>query len=933
MAFPSGDRVSAEPAGVTKFFIRGKFWMAKALVEAKSFLSKTTMSHTPSGSNSHAGPSGSQNITFNGPYGSSEPQNAAQAAQNTSGHPDFTSNNPESSGLSGGGPHSGVFPLQLQHPPGQQVLFQHPIPSPQLAPPHPQYQQQPPPFQSIGFPQPIQPFQGMGPPIPPQMAIPLRITLGNIIAHSEGCAVCTNYIAHMAMASTTDEFNEIMSQRDSHIRGTAPSSSSGTCNHELLISSLQEQLSSLRGMRDIERQTMGDRILALELERDDYCERYHQERAQVDELTRENDELNESRRYWKYRYGTLDREAEPKVAGPSSSGSKTTEPATQVARDGRPRNTKKSDRKGKGREVPMVPLEQRISHTEGMDSHDSNVPLARRMSPMREDMELTRVPVSTTASSDAGSVVVRLPLNTLSSEFNPHVPPRVEEGSGRSAEPYEGPYSSTPTGVTRLTLPESSDVSDDFEPDPHPNRLKGEARLRQNRINKEAKRKMYEDSVRRNKILGLPPPQKNTKRSKKREFDALRRDFSKEEFQQPTTAEEVDTINHALRESDSFTPPRLMWRTMQGMRRIYEYARAIPAANRSELERALVSRFNYIPKWYNDALAAQKKKPFVFPNSQLSTTNASRHQTESSVPHDSSESLNPAAAEPTTESSTARPRQSLQTRLAEVQDSRAWEGLTEDHTIAEWAERMLHTPSSDHLPGVRLEMVDYTFAANTRGIRGMLEVQRLLPNVLGLNDTASLEANIYIHLVLCELAYLPGITPHSTHRPGPLPMYAGPVGIEQITFDLSLRGYTRDHLSDMSLYLMWWIEDVAHQIPNLGSYTSSVTCWYNTLIEEYRVVDQISPNTGRFAELQLIREALIPKADRIAPNGAEATTSGTATNDVPAPAPSSAALPPEAGISTEVPEPVDWDQMTHDANGDPILDYGEGDDTGMDIAR
>ncbi|KAJ3716832.1 hypothetical protein C8R42DRAFT_644788 [Lentinula raphanica] len=428
----------------------------------------------------------------------------------------------------------------------------------------------------------------------------------------------------------------------------------------------------------------------------------------------------------------------------------------------------------------MVPLEQRLSQTGGAENRDPTIPLARRLSPMREDTDLPGVPVSTTASSDAGSVVVRLPLNTLSSEFNPHTQSRVEEGSGRTAEPYEGPYSSTPAGVTRLTIPEESDTG-------------------------------------------------------------------------------------------------------------------------------------------------------------------------TSASHDSPESLNPTGTENPTEGTTARPRQSLQTRLAEVRDGRAWEGLTEDHTEAEWADRLLHTPNAELPQGVRLETVDYTFAANSRGIRGMIEVQRLLPNVLGLNDAASLEANIYIHLVLCELAYLPGayerilaapgLTPHPTHRPGPLPMYAGPVGVEQIAFDLSLRGYTREHLSDMALYLMWWIEDVSHQIPNMGT---AIQQHGPTFTEHYVFTDgstrDNTESAGRFAELQLIREALIPKADRIAPTGALTGASG-ATNDSgpaqsnPAPSTATVAPPPEAGISIDVPEPVDWDQETHDVNGDPILDYGDGDDTGMDIAR
>ncbi|KAJ3966205.1 hypothetical protein EV361DRAFT_872583, partial [Lentinula raphanica] len=105
-------------------------------------------------------------------------------------------------------------------------------PASNLPPPQNFYQPPPLPFHNSGFQQPLPPFQGMAPLPPPQMAIPLRITLGNIIAHSEGCAICTNYIAHMAMASTTDEFNEIMTLRDSRIRGAGSSSSSGSCNHD-----------------------------------------------------------------------------------------------------------------------------------------------------------------------------------------------------------------------------------------------------------------------------------------------------------------------------------------------------------------------------------------------------------------------------------------------------------------------------------------------------------------------------------------------------------------------------------------------------------------------------------------------------------------------------------------------------------------------------
>ncbi|KAJ3771729.1 hypothetical protein FB446DRAFT_704393 [Lentinula raphanica] len=814
---------------------------------------------------------------------------------NPSGSPDSNPPNPEVSGLLGGGHHAGVFPLQLQQQPAQQVSFQ-PTPASNLPPPQNFYQPPPLPFHNSGFQQPLPPFQGMAPLPPPQMAIPLRITLGNIIAHSKGCAICTNYIAHMVMASTTDEFNEIMTLRDSRIRGAGSSSSSGSCNHEPIISSLQEQLSSLRGIRDLKRQTMSDRILALELERDEYRNRYHQEREQVDDLTRENGELNESRRYWKYRYGTPEREPDDSLPGPSLSGSRKALPATQETQSETSRSKSKPDRKGKGKEVLMVPLEQRIATGREAEPRESPIPLSQRMSPMREDTDPPAVIASTTASSDAGSV------------------PRVEEGSGRTAEPYEGPYSSTPSGVTRLKLPELSDA------------------------------------------LGLPPPLKHGKRSKKREFDALRRTVSKEEFKSPSTPEEVDTINHALRESDSFQPPRLMWRTMNGMRRMYEHARAIPAVNRSELEKALVSRFNYIPRWYYEALAEQKKRPFVFPTMQAPQLTTNQPSAELIAPNDVAESSTTTGGPVSTGNSLAKPRQSLQTRLAEVRDQRSWEGLHEDHTIPEWADRIIHSTNSNHLPGMRVETVDYKFAANSRGIRGMLEVQRLLPNVLGLNDAASLEANIYIHLVLCELVFLPGayerilaapgISLHTTHRPGPLPMYAGPVGVEQIAYDLALRGYTPAHLSDLALYLMWWVQDIAHEIPNVGLAVQQqfVHVVRDVLVQHaHRGVPRSGPRfteqyvfsdgstrdnieaAGWFAELQLIVEALRLKVDRISPQEAGVGEAG-ASNE-PQPQPST------ADIVADVPEMVDWDQVTHDENGDPILDYGDGDETGMDMAR
>ncbi|KAJ3718791.1 hypothetical protein C8R42DRAFT_643855 [Lentinula raphanica] len=342
------------------------------------------------------------------------------------------------------------------------------------------------------------------------------------------------------------------------------------------------------------------------------------------------------------------------------------------------RSKSKPNRKGKGKEVLMVPLEQRIATGREAEPRESPIPLSQRMSPMREDTEPPAVIASTTASSDAGSVVIRLPQSTLSTEFNPHPQPRVEEGSGRTAEPYEGP------GV----------------------------------------------------------------------------------------------VNH------------------HGWTRVY---REFPGQASSE--------------------------------------------------------------------------------------------------------------STDPSGGVLCELV-------------------FLPGAYE------------------RILAAPGISPHTTHRPGPLPMYAGPVGVEQIAYDLALRGYTPAHLSDLALYLMWWVQDIAHEIPNVGLAVQQqfVHVVRDVLVQHaHRGVPRSGPRfteqyvfsdgstrdnieaAGRFAELQLIVEALRLKADRISPQEAGVGEAG-ASNE-PQPQPST------ADIAADVPETVDWDQVTHDENGDPILDYGDGDKTGMDMAR
>ncbi|KAJ3990931.1 hypothetical protein F5050DRAFT_1878528 [Lentinula boryana] len=117
---------------------------------------------------------------------------------------------------------SANYPYHSLHPPSHmQQSF------------HPQMQN---PIASYGYPMHMMAPQGQQ--TTSSSSTPLRITVGNIITHSDNCPMCMGYVAHLITAS---DFNDIISERDGNIQGES-SSLTNSQGRELVVSSLQEQL-------------------------------------------------------------------------------------------------------------------------------------------------------------------------------------------------------------------------------------------------------------------------------------------------------------------------------------------------------------------------------------------------------------------------------------------------------------------------------------------------------------------------------------------------------------------------------------------------------------------------------------------------------------------------------------------------------------------
>ncbi|KAJ3979283.1 hypothetical protein F5890DRAFT_1558934 [Lentinula detonsa] len=328
-------------------------------VQFGDFHESPNTQNAPLGANSTAGTPAFDNVTgpgFPGPFGGGSQlpptQHAPFGAPMNTGVPVFNNTlSPGLQGPSGGGSHTGPnfnnttsqfgtpgagpnfsspftgqnsyasasanYPYHLLHPPTHMQQSFHPLMQNPIA--------------SYGYPMPMMAPQGQ--PTTSSSSTPLRITVGNIITHSDNCPMCMGYVAHLITAS---DFNDIISERDGNIRGES-SSSTNSQGRELVVSSLQEQLASTSRAHETERQNLKDRIAAPEIERNELRARHESDVAQIDDIVRDCQEAHDRRQYWKAQYYDLRDQGDRQDAN--------TSPTVAVA--------KKLD-KGKGKEVTTV---------------------------------------------------------------------------------------------------------------------------------------------------------------------------------------------------------------------------------------------------------------------------------------------------------------------------------------------------------------------------------------------------------------------------------------------------------------------------------------------------------------------------------------------------------------------------------------------------
>ncbi|KAJ3791899.1 hypothetical protein GGU11DRAFT_750868 [Lentinula aff. detonsa] len=385
---------------------------------------------------------------------------------------------------------------------------------------------------------------------------------------------------------------------------------------------------------------------------------------------------------------------------------------------------------------------------------------------------------------------------------------------------------------------------DDSEPDAHPNRLKGKQREMQNKINREGKRRMDAMLAQRAKEEGRSPPPKCSRSSKNKEYNVLRGMVTKLPIQVPSSIEEVEKVFTTLEESDNARPWRPLWKTVHGMIAMHKQAHHVPRAECSAVDDAVIDRFTAVPQWYEAEMTRQGHTvPKLF---EPKPSQKKARNTATSVSYGEAVTA-PTAAEatPSTSYYEAGPSHTATTgetmsdvpmfasgtlieRLPTVLERREWQGHRENDSMNQWAELILSSSVSDRLNGMVVESIQGSPTTNTCSIRGMLAVFRLLPNNMGNGVLTDVESNLLVHLFLCELALHPnrydgilhsmGLVPHRSFRPGPLPDYSrtSPPTVRQIAHELAIRGYTKAHLQDLALYLLWWLHGVA---------TSMNSCW------------------------------------------------------------------------------------------------------------
>ncbi|KAJ3991689.1 hypothetical protein F5050DRAFT_1715886 [Lentinula boryana] len=754
-------------------------------------------------------------------------------------------------------------------------------------------------FANYGYAMPMMSTQGMH--SSTALTTPLRVTVGNLITHADNCPMCMGYVAHLIMASN---FNKIISERDGLIQG-ATVSHNNSQGHELVVSSLQEQLASTSRSHETERQTLADRIMALELERNELHARHESDVAQIDNIIRDCQEANERRLYWKDQYYNL-----------RDHGDRQDSSTRAVASD-----TKSVD-KGKGREVPMVPLQNRITSVGGNVTSRSSIPLSQRLSPM-EGENIPQQEPGDNGAAEATTTPVRVeeaPVKagvSTATITTPHMGEKRKRdvvGSSsaqRALVSYDDLHtdnSKEPTYSYKAYQMEHylTDMEDDYsEPEAHPNRLKGKQREWQNKINRET----------------------------------------------PISVEEVERVVKALNKSDNAKPWRPMWKTVHGMVAMHKQAQQIPRAARTAMQDAVPTWFatemnrqgHPLPHLFEPKPSLKKAKGFTMRDVMPGEAGPSNADSTSY----GTESRAMAVAPTTAKGSRIR-------RSPTILENRVWHGCCENNPISKWAEAILSSPASERLNGMLVESNQNTLVTNTRSIRGMVAVFQLLPNNLGNDILSDNDSNLIVHALLCELALHPtrydgilhsmGLLPHPHFQPGPLPdyNYTSPPTVRQIAHELAIRGYNKSHLQDIALYLLWWLHGIA---PTMTS------CWTiiqqqfihvvlevlahhvfqgvprSTVdVENYVFTDGSQSsnidNAGRYADYSIVLTHVRPFAQQLA---AQSSATHVTTGEQPM-----TALTVDDHAIEMAPGIIDWDDTQFNATGDPVIDYGE--DDGMDMA-
>ncbi|KAJ3978508.1 hypothetical protein F5890DRAFT_1560217 [Lentinula detonsa] len=416
-------------------------------IQFGEFTGLSNPQNAPIGANPAAGTPAFNNVSgpgFPGPFGDgSHPspvnnQNTPFGAITHAGASAFpVPTGPGFTGPTGGGSQSGFFPNtnpQFGHAPNFGSPFHGVNNYVALGTSYPfhQHMQTMTLFANYGYPTPMMNAQGMSSSVP---TTPLRITVGNLITHSDNCAMCMGYGA------------------------TAPSTNNQ--GHELVVNSLQEQLASTLRSHETKRQTLTDRITALELERNELCTRHESDMAQLDEISRDCQEANKRRLYWKDQYYDL--------------------------------------RDHGDREVPMVPLQSRIASLEHRVASGPSIPLSQRLTPTEGDTNTQRnieVKRSVRPEPAQGRVeeASAEPQASSSTHITPHMgEKRKREAAGQSSGQralvsYDDlrDNSEEPTYSFKAYQMEHylTDMEDDYsEPEAHPNQLKGKQRELQNKTN------------------------------------------------------------------------------------------------------------------------------------------------------------------------------------------------------------------------------------------------------------------------------------------------------------------------------------------------------------------------------------------------------------------------------------------------------------------